>query len=132
MAGPRAHPAAVGHCLGTEGSAGRLEFRACPQRKEAVPRAQGGGGRRGQGTAWGLYFPDWARRGAGKTPRGGRKPPSARPPCARPERLLESRVRPDVPQVFSPAERVRRRAGEVREDRGRRRREGASRLLPDP
>lgn len=105
VAGPRAHPAAVGHGLGTEGLAGRLEFRACPQRKEAVPRAQGGGGRRGQGTAGGLYFPAWARRGARKTPRGGRTPPKTRPSCARPQRLLENRVRPDVPQGLQPWQR---------------------------
>ena len=63
-AGPRAHSAAVSHGLGTEGSAGRLESRACPQRREAVQRAQGGGARRGQGIAWGPHFPAWALRGA--------------------------------------------------------------------
>lgn len=40
--GPRAHPAAVGHGLGTEGLAGRLEFRACPQRRRLSRELRGG------------------------------------------------------------------------------------------
>ena len=145
VAGPRAHPAAVGHGLGTEGSAGRLESGACPRRREAVPRAQGGGARRGQGTSWGPHFPVWARRGAGKTPCGGRTPPRARLPWARQARLRRgggpgllhtapeeqgASRRPPRPSAL--AERVGRRACEVSEDHGRRRREGASRFLPDP
>ncbi|XP_055401605.1 uncharacterized protein LOC129626519 isoform X2 [Bubalus kerabau] len=117
-AGPRAHSAAVSHGLGTEGSAGRLESRACPQRREAVQRAQGGGARRGQGIAWGPHFPAWALRGAREdAPRRKNASQGQAALCSAGAasaagagrgfctRALKSRVRPEVPQGLQPWQR---------------------------